>query len=78
ALRTRSRMVLQGQRSLPMMAIHQPIVAAAELVVQLNRLANGRRAVNEISEVIGLDPDTGLIIVEPILNLVGRAGGQAV
>ncbi|MGO6901173.1 CpaF family protein, partial [Rhizobium ruizarguesonis] len=71
-------MVLQGQSSLPVMAIRQQIVAAVELVVQLNRLANGRRAVTEISEVIGIDPDTGLIIVEPIFNLVGRAGGQAV
>ncbi len=72
-------MVLQGQSSLPVMAIRQQIVAAVELVVQLNRLANGRRAVTEISEVIGIDPDTGLIIVEPIFNLVGRAAmGQAV
>ncbi|CAN7726647.1 ATPase, T2SS/T4P/T4SS family [Rhizobium leguminosarum] len=71
-------MVLQGQSSLPVMAIRQQIVAAVELVVQLNRLANGRRAVTEISEVIGIDPDTGLIIVEPIFNLVGRAGGEAV
>jgi pilus assembly protein CpaF len=68
-------MVLQGESSLPVTAIRQQIVAAVELVVQLNRLPNGRRAVTEISEVIGIDPDTGLVLVEPIFHLVGRSDG---
>ncbi|WP_181699739.1 ATPase, T2SS/T4P/T4SS family [Chthonobacter albigriseus] len=69
-------MVLQGQSSLPVMAIRQQIVAAVDMVVQLNRLASGRRCVTEISEVIGIDPETQLIIVEPIYKLVMTAGTE--
>lgn len=68
-------MVLQGQSSLPVTAVRQQIVAAVELVVQLNRLPSGRRAVTEISEVIGIDPDTGQVIVEPIFRLLGSGRG---
>jgi pilus assembly protein CpaF len=71
-------MVLQGQSSLPVDAIRQQIVAAVELVVQLNRLPNGRRAVTEISEVVGIDPQSGLVIVEPIFKLQFRPGRDPV
>lgn len=67
-------MVLQGQSSLPVMAIRQQIVAAVDMVVQLNRLGSGRRCVTEISEVIGIDPETQMIIVEPIYKLVMTPG----
>ncbi|WP_181708498.1 ATPase, T2SS/T4P/T4SS family [Chthonobacter rhizosphaerae] len=69
-------MVLQGQASLPVMAIRQQIVAAVDMVVQLNRLPSGRRAVTEISEVIGIDPDTQMVIVEPIYRLAVNRGAD--
>lgn len=59
-------MVLMAGEGLPTSAIRQQIVAAIDVLVQLNKLPNGRRMITEISEVVGISPISGEIIVEPI------------
>ncbi len=58
-------MVMQAE-PLPVAAIRQQISAAIDVIVQLNRLPSGARAVTEIAEVIGIDPQTGEMVVEAI------------
>jgi len=58
-------MVMTGIE-MPVAAIRNQIVAAVDLVVQLNRLSTGERKVTYISEVHSLDEDTGNIVVEDI------------
>ncbi|APE42016.1 type II secretion system protein E [Sulfitobacter alexandrii] len=42
----------------PMQAIRSQIAAGLQLVLQLNRLSDGRRKVTSISEIVGLEGDT--------------------
>ena len=67
-------MVMQAE-PLPVAAIRQQIVAAIDVIVQLNRLPSGARAVTEISEVVGIDPSTGEMIVEAIYQQRDVADG---
>ncbi len=61
-------MVLTGT-DMPISAIREQIVSAVDLVVQLNRLSDGSRKITCISEVIGIDENTGEIITEDIFKL---------
>ena len=54
---------------MPVRAIRDQIVAAIDLVVQISRRPDGRRRVTHVSQVVGLDPDTGQIILEDIFRL---------
>jgi len=67
-------MVLTGIE-MPVAAIRTQIVAAVNIVVQLNRLANGSRKVTHISEVTVIDEDTGDIEVEDIFIYQETADG---
>ncbi len=51
---------------MPVRAIREQIVAALDVVVQIARLPNGLRRVTHVSEVVGIDPDSGRIITEDI------------
>jgi hypothetical protein len=53
---------------LPIKAIHRQIASALDLVVQLTRMANGRRMVTQISEVERMDEESGDLIVNDIFN----------
>ena len=59
---------------LPIKAIHRQIASALDLVVQLNRLQDGRRMVTQISEVESIDEDTGELVITDIFNL--RSGNN--
>jgi len=48
-------MVQMGQPNLPLRAIRSQIVAALDLIVQVERMRDGQRRVIQISEVIGLE-----------------------
>jgi pilus assembly protein CpaF len=48
-------MVQMGQPNLPLRAIRSQIVAALDLIVQVERMRDGQRRVVQISEVIGLE-----------------------
>jgi pilus assembly protein CpaF len=61
-------LVLMGVE-MPMPAIREQIVGAVDLIVQVTRFANGRRRITHVSEVVGVDPDTGHIRLEDIYTL---------
>jgi pilus assembly protein CpaF len=54
---------------LPVVSIHRQIASALNVIVQITRLPAGRRAVTQISEVAGLDPDTHELIIHDIYNM---------
>jgi pilus assembly protein CpaF len=50
-------MVQMGQPNLPLRAIRSQIVAALDIIVQVERMRDGQRRIVQISEVIGLEGD---------------------
>ena len=68
---------------MPIRAIREQVVTALDVVVHLTRFADGRREVTAISEIAGLDPDEGTIIVEDVFTRPptgdkGRARGELI
>jgi len=57
ALTRIENMVQMGQVNLPSRAIRTQIVAALDIIVQVERMRDGQRRVVQISEVIGLEGD---------------------
>ncbi|MCA1767980.1 MAG: CpaF family protein [Idiomarina sp.] len=57
ALRRLEIMVLMGGIELPISALRQQIASAIDIIVQIARLPDGRRAVLSINEVAGIDDD---------------------
>jgi len=57
ALTRIENMVQMGQANLPLRAIRSQIVAALDVIVQVERMRDGQRRVIQISEVIGLEGD---------------------
>jgi pilus assembly protein CpaF len=55
ALTRVENMVQMGQVNLPLRAIRSQIIAALDVIVQVERMRDGRRRVVQISEVIGLE-----------------------
>lgn len=55
--------------NLPITAIHEQIVSAIDLIVQLRRMRNGRRCITQISEVSDIDPVTHQIRLRDIFLL---------
>jgi len=53
---------------LPVASIHRQIASALDLIVHISRLADGARAVTQISEVVRYDPDDRQIVVLDIFN----------
>ena len=67
-------MVLTGIE-MPVSAIRNQVVAALDIVVQLNRLSDGSRKVTHVSEVTNVDKDTGEVIVEDIFVYEQKSEG---
>jgi pilus assembly protein CpaF len=57
ALTRVENMVQMGQTNLPLRAIRSQIVAALDIIVQVERMRDGQRRVIQITEVIGLEGD---------------------
>jgi pilus assembly protein CpaF len=57
ALTRIENMVQMGQVNLPLRAIRSQIVAALDIIVQVERMRDGQRRIIQISEVIGLEAD---------------------
>src|SRR3954463_9772656 len=57
ALTRVENMVQMGQTNLPLRAIRSQIVAALDVIVQVERMRDGQRRVIQITEVIGLEGD---------------------
>ena len=64
-------MVLMGV-DMPISAIRSQIVAAVDVIVQLQRTPDGRRCITHISEVVGIDQQTNEVIVEDIFKYIER------
>ena len=56
---------------MPVRAIREQIIAGIDLVVQIARMPDGVRRVTHITEVGGLDPETGQIITDDVFVLRG-------
>ncbi len=54
---------------MPVRAIREQIVAALDLTVQIARFAGGQRRVTHVSEITGIDPDTGRAMTEDIFAM---------
>ena len=61
---------------MPVRAIREQIVAALDVIVQMVRLVNGQRRITHITEICGIDPDTGSIITENIFTCRQIAEGS--
>ncbi len=59
-------MTMMAGMDLPSRAIREQIVGAVHVIVQQSRLHTGERRVTEISEVMGIDEETGNVTLEPI------------
>lgn len=57
----RLEVLVQMAADLPLDSIHRQIASAVDVVVQLHRLRDGRRAVTQIAEVVGVDVTTSRI-----------------
>jgi pilus assembly protein CpaF len=55
ALTRIENMVQMGQPNLPLRAIRSQIVAALDIIVQIERMRDGQRRIVQISDVIGLE-----------------------
>jgi pilus assembly protein CpaF len=54
---------------LPSRALREQISSAVDLLVQVERLSTGRRAVTSICEVVSLDEEDGTVILEEIYKI---------
>jgi Flp pilus assembly CpaF family ATPase/pSer/pThr/pTyr-binding forkhead associated (FHA) protein len=61
---------------MPIRAIREQIVAALDLIVQMTRLADGRRRITHISEIVGIDPESGQIMTEDIFLMRDLRGSE--
>lgn len=55
----RLEVMVQMAADLPIASIHRQIASAVDLIVQMERLRDGRRVVAEIAEVVGVAPEDG-------------------
>jgi len=60
-------MVLMAGADLPLRAIREQVASAFDLVVYMERLADGSRKVTNISEILGMEEDT--ILMQSIFEL---------
>ena len=61
---------------MPVKAIREQIASALDLVVQMERFATGERRITYISELVGLDEQTGELILEDIFHYRALDDGQ--
>jgi len=72
----RLEVMVQMAADLPIASIHRQIASAVDLIVQMERLRDGRRVVSEITEVVGIDPQDGRAELRELFLFehVGEAG----
>ena len=61
ALRRLETMVLMAGFDLPMRAVREQVVAAIDVIIQLDRLPDGKRVVSAVTEVQGLEGEVVLL-----------------
>lgn len=65
-IRRLETMVLTAGLDLPVRAIREQIASAVHIVVQQTRFSCGTRRVTAISEIMGIDPDEGQVILQDL------------
>ncbi len=70
-------MVLMGSE-IPLAAVRRQIASAIQVIVQQERLPDGRRLVSQVSEVIGLHPISGEVETRDIMRLAEDESGRRV
>ncbi len=68
-------LVLMGGLNLPIRAIRDQIAGAVHLIVQQSRFSDGSRRVTAITEVIGVNEDSGEIDMRPIFEYIRTGTG---
>jgi pilus assembly protein CpaF len=68
-------LVLMAGMELPVRAIREQIAGSVHVIVQQSRLADGSRKVTAISEIAGLERDTGEIETRPIFQFIRTGTG---
>lgn len=63
-------MVLMAGMELPVRAIREQIASALEIIVQQTRFVCGTRRITAVSEIVGIDPDQGNVLIEDIYRFV--------
>ena len=63
-------LVMMAGEELPIQAIRHQIAHAIDVIIQLRRFPNGARRIVEIAEVGEVDPETGMVEVDPIYRFV--------
>ena len=53
---------------LPISSIHRQIASAVDVIVHIDRLPSGRRVIGQISEVVGLHPQTHQVVLSDLFN----------
>jgi len=53
---------------MPVRAIREQIASAIDLIIQVTRFGDGARKITHVTEVVGLDPDSGDIVLEDIFK----------
>lgn len=77
-LRRLETMVLLAA-DMPVRAIREQIASAVDIVIQYTRFGDGSRKVTQVSEIVGLDEDTGEVVVEDVFRFAyspRTIGGQ--
>jgi len=69
-------LVLMSGLDLPIRAIRDQIASSVHVIVQQSRLSDGTRKVTDISEVVGIDPDTHEVEIRPIFKFVRTGTGE--
>ena len=70
ALRRLETMVLTVQE-IPLRAVREQIASAVDIVVFVSRTADGRRRITQITELLGIDPDTDEYQIADLFTLRG-------
>jgi len=65
-IRRLETMVLMAGLDLPVRAIREQIASAVQLIVQQTRFSCGTRKVTGITEVLGMDPDEGVVLLQDL------------
>ena len=65
-IRRLETMVLTSGLDLPVRAIREQIASAVQIIVQQTRFACGTRKVTGITEVQGMDPDEGTVMLQDL------------
>ena len=70
-------LVQMADVKLPLASIHRQIASAVELIVQLSRMRDGSRRITQVTEVVGLDDQTGELRLRDLFLLRDGAEGAA-